>query len=82
MLATGVPNLGICRARSGGMASSYLTVTEAAAYLNVSKDVIYEGSKMGGLKHVRLLGRRDLRYKTEWLDQWFELSAQQFEAAS
>lgn len=50
----------------------WLNIEQACEYLNVSKDIIYEGVNAKGLKHVRVMGRRDLRFKRSWLDAWFE----------
>jgi excisionase family DNA binding protein len=47
--------------------SVWLTPREAAEYLGVGVDLIYDGCAAGGLKHTRL-GHRTIRLRREWLD--------------
>ena len=49
----------------------WITPRDAAAYLNVGVDIIYDGCAAKGLKHVRL-GHRTIRLRREWLDAWAE----------
>jgi excisionase family DNA binding protein len=49
----------------------WITPREAAEYLNVGVDIIYDGCAAGGLKHTRL-GHRTIRLRREWLDAWAE----------
>ncbi len=49
----------------------WLTPREAAEYLGVGVDIIYDGCAAGGLKHTRL-GHRTIRLRREWLDAWAE----------
>lgn len=55
----------------------WLTIQEAAAYLGVGVDRIYDACAVGGLKHVKL-GRRTIRLRREWIDRWAEDHAKQF----
>ena len=52
-------------------AAIWITPREAAEYLNVGVDIIYDGCAAGGLKHMRL-GHRTIRLRREWLDAWAE----------
>lgn len=54
--------------------SPWINVPEAAEYLDVCVDTIYDACAAGGLKHVRL-GRRTIRLKREWLEAWVEAQA-------
>jgi excisionase family DNA binding protein len=47
----------------------WITPREAALYLGVHVETIYDACAAGGLKHSRL-GRRTIRLKREWLDAW------------
>lgn len=51
--------------------SVWLTPREAAEYLGVGVDLIYDGCATGGLKHTRF-GHRTIRLRREWLDAWAE----------
>jgi excisionase family DNA binding protein len=51
--------------------SPWITAQEAAEYLSVGVDAIYEACASKGLKHVKL-GRSTLRLKREWVDRWAE----------
>jgi excisionase family DNA binding protein len=48
----------------------WLTASEAALRIGVSAETIYDACASGGLRHVRLNGRRSIRIKGEWLDEW------------
>ena len=47
---------------------------EAAAYLGVSVDTIYDACATKGLKHSKL-GHATMRLRREWLDEWVERRA-------
>ena len=51
---------------------TWLTVTEGADYSGVCKDTIYTAVERGELRHVRIGGRRSIRLRTEWIDEWLE----------
>lgn len=38
----------------------------------VCRDTIYTAVERGELRHVRIGGRRAIRLKRSWIDQWFE----------
>ena len=49
-----------------------LTVAEAAEYASVSRDTIYTACERRELRHARLHGRRAIRIKAVWMDEWLE----------
>ena len=51
---------------------NWLTVAEAAEYSGVCRDTIYTACERGELRHARLSGRRSIRVKPVWIDQWLE----------
>ena len=51
---------------------TWLNVGEAAEYAGVCKDTIYTACERSELRHVRIGGRRCIRMKAAWLDEWFE----------
>ncbi|MEQ1575862.1 MAG: helix-turn-helix domain-containing protein [Vicinamibacterales bacterium] len=55
-------------------ASSWITPRQAAAYLGVGVDTIYEACAAADLKHVKL-GYRTIRLRREWIDIWAEKHA-------
>jgi excisionase family DNA binding protein len=57
--------------------STWMTPREAAVYIGVHVDTIYDACAAGGLKHVKL-GRRTIRLRMEWIDRWAEEHARQF----
>lgn len=50
----------------------WLNVGDAADYACVCRDTIYTACGRRELRHVRIGGRRTIRLKREWLDEWFE----------
>ncbi len=54
----------------------WLTPLQAAEYLGVGIDLIYDAIAAGGLKHTRL-GHRTIRLRREWIDAWAEEHARQ-----
>jgi excisionase family DNA binding protein len=54
--------------------SSWVTPRQAAAYLGVGVDTIYEACAAADLKHVKL-GYRTIRLRREWIDIWAEKHA-------
>jgi excisionase family DNA binding protein len=58
------------------MATTWMTVAEAAEYASVSRDTIYTACERAELRHARVGGRRSVRLKPEWLDEWLERWAQ------
>jgi len=49
---------------------TWLTVNEGAAHANVCRDTIYTACELGQLRHVRVSGRRAIRLRVEWIDEW------------
>jgi excisionase family DNA binding protein len=62
---------------SEGRESTWMTPREAAVYLGVGVDTIYDACAAGGLKYARL-GHRTIRLRREWIDRWAEEHAKQF----
>jgi excisionase family DNA binding protein len=50
----------------------WLNVAEGAEYAGVCRDTIYSAVEGGELRHVRIGGRRAIRLKTQWIDEWLE----------
>ncbi len=50
----------------------WLTVQEAAARAVVSTDTIYTACERAELRHAKVGGRRAIRIKASWVDQWLE----------
>jgi excisionase family DNA binding protein len=55
--------------------SPWLKVPDGAAYAGVSRDTIYTACERDELRHVRVSGRRSIRLKAEWIDEWLERHA-------
>ena len=53
----------------------WLTVAEGAEYAGVSRDTIYTACERGELHHARIGGRRAIRLKPAWIDEWLERHA-------
>jgi excisionase family DNA binding protein len=54
---------------------AWLTVAEGAEYAGVSRDTIYTACERGELNHARIGGRRSIRLKPAWIDEWLERHA-------
>ena len=50
----------------------WLRVPEAAEYAGVSRDTIYTACERGELRHARVGGRRAIRLRTDWIDDWLQ----------
>jgi excisionase family DNA binding protein len=50
----------------------WLTVAEGAEYAGVCPDTLYSAVERREIRHVRVSGRRAIRLKREWIDEWFE----------
>ena len=51
---------------------TWLNVAEGAEYAGVSRDTIYTACERGELRHARIGGRRAIRMKPAWIDEWIE----------
>jgi excisionase family DNA binding protein len=56
---------------------TWLTVTQAAEYAGVSKDTVYTACERREMRHARICGRRSIRVKPEWIDEWLERDARE-----
>lgn len=56
-------------------ASPWLTVEQAADRAQVSKRTIYNEVKAGRLRAARIGGRRELRFRAEFVDHWLDQSS-------
>jgi excisionase family DNA binding protein len=50
----------------------WMTAADAAKYCKVGVTTIYSAITSGALRCVRVNGRRNIRTKAVWLDEWFE----------
>lgn len=50
----------------------WLNVAESAEYAGVCRDTIYTACERAELRHIRIGGRRAIRLKREWIDEWLE----------
>lgn len=50
----------------------WLNVAEGADYAGVCRDTIYTACERRELRHVRIGGRRSIRVKAQWIDEWLE----------
>jgi excisionase family DNA binding protein len=55
--------------------SPWLNADEAAKRLRCSRKIVYRLARSGRLRHARLGGRRELRVRAEWLDEFLDRSA-------
>jgi excisionase family DNA binding protein len=53
----------------------WLTCRLAAARAAVSEATIKREVRRGRIRHARVGGRRSLRFRPEWIDQWLEESS-------
>jgi excisionase family DNA binding protein len=62
-------------------ASPWISPQDAAEYLGVSVDKIYDACARRGLKHAKL-GHSTIRLRREWVDEWAEQNTRQHVAAA
>lgn len=53
----------------------WLNVAESAEYAGVCRDLIYDACAARRIHHIRVGGRRAIRFKREWIDEWLERHA-------
>lgn len=53
----------------------WLNVGEGAEYAGVCRDLIYDACAARRIHHIRVGGRRAIRLKREWIDEWLERHA-------
>jgi excisionase family DNA binding protein len=60
---------------------TWMTVAEGAEYAGVSRDTIYTACERREIRHARVGGRRAIRVKPEWIDEWLERHSHDSQAA-
>jgi len=55
--------------------SPWLTVKEAAARAQCGVKTLYYESRAGRLRVARVGGRREMRFRAEWIDEWLQQSS-------
>jgi excisionase family DNA binding protein len=55
--------------------SRWLTVGEAAQHARCGVKTVYREVQAGRLRAARVGGRRELRFRLEWVDTWLERTA-------
>lgn len=50
--------------------TEWLRPQQAADYLTISLDTFYNACQVGGLQHVRVNGKRNIRTTRRWCDEW------------
>jgi excisionase family DNA binding protein len=53
----------------------WLNVAEGAEYAGVCRDLIYDACAARRIHHIRVGGRRAIRLKPKWIDEWLERHA-------
>ena len=53
----------------------WLNVAEGAEYAGVCRDLIYDACAARRMHHIRVGGRRAIRLKPKWIDEWLERHA-------
>jgi excisionase family DNA binding protein len=53
----------------------WLNVAEGAEYAGVCRDLIYDACGARRIHHIRVGGRRAIRLKPKWIDEWLERHA-------
>jgi excisionase family DNA binding protein len=69
-------------ADSSGTASPWLTVRQAAIRAQVGAKTIYRAVRARDLRAVRVGGRRELRFRAEYIDEWLDGSARVLDTAA
>ena len=53
----------------------WMNVAEGAEYAGVCRDLIYDACAARRIHHIRVGGRRAIRLKPKWIDEWLERHA-------
>lgn len=53
----------------------WLTVEQGAERAQVGKKTLYGEVRAGRLRAARVGGRRELRFRADWIDEWLERCA-------
>ncbi len=61
---------------SGAVQTPWLTVKDAAARARCGSKLIYREVRAGRLRAARVGGRRELRLRPGWIDDWLLASAE------
>lgn len=69
-----VPPVDLPTKQTDAVASPWLTVRQAAARAQISPKVIYGAVRSGRLRAVHVGGKRTLRFRSEYIDEWLEYS--------
>lgn len=52
--------------------SPWLNAEKASQYVGLAPRSIFRACASGELRHVRINGKRELRTRAEWLDEWLQ----------
>jgi excisionase family DNA binding protein len=50
----------------------WYNLKDGASYANVSPATMRREIKLGRLRHARVCGRKSIRLRPEWIDEWLE----------
>jgi excisionase family DNA binding protein len=62
--------------------SPWLTVKQAATRAQCGVKTIYREVEAGRLQCARIGGRRELRFRTQWIDEWLERTSEPLQRAA
>ena len=57
----------------------WFTIGQAAQRAQCGDKLIYRAVRRGEIRHVKLNGRGDLRFRAAWVDEWLESRCQPIE---
>jgi excisionase family DNA binding protein len=63
------------RKTNEAQSSDWPTVPQEAKRVQVAPSTIYKACRSGELRHARIGGRRDIRLRPSWTDEWLEASS-------